>query len=207
MLKEENLFIKTNFSQVQLDALGQIYAKYFEQLIPEFRGTGFVAFWRKGEVYKTGTGVDAGHGNPGTSIEECDDDVLWQNFSNLLPYMAKSAIISKIPPGKGMVPHVDRKARPEVTIYFPIKGCTSECTSHYYDLPKIDTESAQVTYSNPTPLYTFAVTDNAVMENVREWHSVQNNSQIERVAFGWNMLPEYSFTQAKAILTDLGYII
>jgi hypothetical protein len=206
MLKEENLFMKMNFSQVQLNALGQIYAKYFEQHIPVFRGAGFVAFWRKGYVYKTKTGVDAGHGNPGICIDDCDDDVLWQNFSDLLPYMAKSAIISKIPPGKGMVPHVDRKARPEVTIYFPIEGCTVDCTSHYYDLPKANTDMAQVNRSNPTPLYSFAITDNAVMENVREWHSVQNNSQVERVAFGWNMLPEYSFAQAKTILTDLGYI-
>ena len=207
MLNQEDLFTKLNFSEVQIDALRQIYAKYFEQHIPaEFDGRTFIAVWKKGYKYVSGTKEDAEHGNPGISVDECDDDVLWQNFADLLPHMVKFATIPSLPPGSRMWPHIDRKNRPASTIYFPIKGCTEDCPSYFYDLPKIETNAAQSNYSNPTPIYKFAITDNAVLVNVHEWHNVTNNSQVRRVVFGLNMLPEYSYAQAKDILSSLGYL-
>jgi len=207
MLNQEDLYKKLNFSEVQLDSIRQIYAKYFEQhMYSVFKGKAFIAIWNKNYTFVSGKKTDTGHNNPGITISECEDDILWQNFADLLPHMSKFAVITKLQPGEKMWPHVDRKSRPPGAIYFPIKGCTIDCPSYYYDLPKKETDSAQSNFLNPTPLYTFAVADNAMLETTREWHSVENKSQEERVAFGWNMKMEYSFDDCKSILKELKYI-
>lgn len=207
MLNQEDVFVKLKFSDRQLDAIKQIHEKYFDAHMPDvYNGTAFVAFWREGSVWETGKGLDARHNNAGIALPECRLDPLWQEFSDLLPFMSFSAIITKLPPGAEMIPHVDRKSRPECTIYIPVRGCTEECVSSFYDLPKRDTQDSYADGTNPTPLFNFSVSGNAILETTREWHGVKNNSELERVAFGWNMLPEYTFSQAKDILTNLGYI-
>lgn len=204
-MNSSDLFLNLNFSESQMQAIVKIYEKYFEPHMPKrYDGRGVIALWYPGATWETGKGDDRNHNHIGIISDECRDDVLWQEFIDLLPHMSPSATITKMPAGNVMRPHVDRKWRPEA-IYFPIRGCTDDCISEYYDLPKENTQNSQGINHFPEASHTFAVKDRAVLTNVHEWHGVKNNSKVERIAIGWNMKLEYSFDDCKTILKELGY--
>ena len=203
---QEDLFVKLKFTDSQMSAIVSIYDKYFSPSMPlHYEGKGIAALWGEGAQWERGKGHDRNHSMDGIVSDECRHDPIWNEFADLLPHMSPSATITKMPAGKVMRPHVDRQWRPEA-IYFPIKDCTELCISEYYDIPKTYTENSQSIPYFPPPAYTYAIHDVAVLTNVHEWHGVKNNSEYERIAFGWNMRLKYSFAECKQILSDLGYI-
>ena len=206
-MNKDDLFIDLNFSALQLDAIRMIYSKYFEQEMPTlYSGTAIVAIWKPGAVWKMGQGLDLNHRNFGITNDFCVHDELWQEFSNLLPFMSLNAVITKMPSDSVMFPHVDRAIRPHA-IYFPISGCSEHGISEYYNLPKKQTENNQSIPYFPPSDFSYSICDNAVLTNVHEWHSVRNTSNMERIAFGWNFKDTtMSFDDCKNILKDLGYM-
>lgn len=190
-----------------MDAIIEIYKKYFDKYMPNtYNGRGVVALWYDDATWETGKGFDFNHSNPGIVSKDCKNDPLWQEFADILPYMGKSATITKITPGSVMMPHVDRKWRPEA-IYFPISGCSEECYSEYYDIPKNDTMNSQSVGYFPQPIARYAVNEYAYLTNVHEWHGVKNLSNLDRTAFGWNFKNiRMTYKQCREILGDLGYI-
>ena len=207
MRPASDFFLKLNFNETQLNAIVQIYHKYFYPHMPEkYAGTGVIALWKTGSTWETGKGADIGHAHKGIVSEECQNDPLWQEFSDILPFMGQSATITKITPGAVMVPHVDRAWRPNA-IYFPISGCSDRCISEYYNIPKLPTKNSQSIQVFPKADYSFSVNESAYLNNVHEWHSVRNTSNIERTAFGWNFASaNYSFDYCKNALTKAGYV-
>lgn len=207
-LKDVDCFIKLQFKESQINALTQIYNKYFLPKIDQsYNGRAFVFLWNENANWETGKGLDKNHSNPGYSASDCRDDPLWNEFADLLPYMNPSASVTKMPPGNVMRPHVDRKWRPHA-IYFPISGCTDQCISEYYDLPISSTANSQSFNFSvwPPAALTYSVVDSPMLTNVHLWHGVKNNSIFERTAFGWNMAnADWSFRECKEILIDLGY--
>lgn len=206
-MNKDDLFIDLNFNELQLDAIRMIYSKYFEQEMPtSYSGTAIIAIWKPGAVWKMGQGPDLHHRNFGITNDFCVHDDLWHEFSNLLPFMSPIASITKMPANSVMFPHVDRAIRPHA-IYFPIRGCSEQCVSEYYNLPKKQTENSQFIHFFPPSDFSYSICDNAVLTNVHEWHSVRNNSSMERIAFGWNFKDTtMSFNDCKNILKDLGYM-
>ena len=210
MKPASELFAKLHFSETQLNAMQQLYFKYFEKHMPEkYTGTATSALWFKGASWKTGVGYDRGHDNAGFVVEEAENDPLWQHFSDLLPFMEKAAVITKIPAGAIMYPHIDRGWRGEA-IYFPISGCSDQCVSEYYDIPKLDKFGARQMHSALAPaVYTYAINTHAYLTATHEWHGVRNLSSQERIVVGWNFNREHgirTFKNCKNILTRLGYI-
>lgn len=203
----KDLFVRCKFRDSQLQAMREIYKKHFApHMTAPYRGFAVVAIWERGGKWETSKGLDSHHTSPGFFSETCRDDPLWQEFSDLLPYMAQSASITKINPGAVMIPHIDRWWRPEA-IYFPIEGCTEDCISEYYDLPKLNNRINQSQVEFPPAAHNYSVTDNAVLTNVHEWHGVRNNSNHERIAVGWNFKSRsMSYTKCRQILSDLGYL-
>ena len=203
-----DLYAKLNFTESQLQALVGIYNNHFKSLMPtRYEGRGIIALWYDGATWETGKGADANHKHVGIISKECKYDPLWQEFADILPYMGKSATITKINSGAVMNPHVDRKWRPEA-IYFPISGCSNDCVSEYYDLPKTETNNSQAIGFFPKPVASYSVYEHAYLTNVHEWHSVKNKSPHERVAFGWNFnSPDMSYKECYKILEKLGYIL
>ena len=209
-MNPDDLFAKCKFSETQLKAMRQIYYKYFASNMPAiYKGRAIIAIWEKDGVWEPAKGRDINHFNNGFVSEECRHDPLWKEFDDLLPYMSQSASITKMPSNDTMMPHVDRKWRPEA-IYFPIEGCSKLCISEYYDLPKIETPNNQVipvTLGFPIATHTYSIDDNAYLTNVHEWHGVKNLSSFERIAVGWNFKnPRMSFKECRQILIDLGYL-
>lgn len=208
MKPANDLFVKLYFSDEQLNALREIYRRYFEKFMPEaWEGKAVSVSWNKGDIWKKGQGLDRDHSNEGFVVEEANSDPLWQHFKDILPYMEKSAVITKIPPGEIMLPHCDRAWRPEA-IYFPIKGCSDKCISEYYDLPKDpNVKVSQVNKSDPPAAYTYAINTHAYLTATHEWHGVKNFSDITRVAFGWNFSSSdrRAFENCRRLLKKLGY--
>ena len=206
-MDSKDLFAKCRFSDSQLEAMRKIYYKYFSpHMTRPYAGRAIVAIWEENGVWEPTKGKDKNHFNNGFVSEECRFDPLWNEFSDLLPYMGQSASITKMHAGGTMSPHVDRKWRPEA-LYFPIEGCSELCVSEYYDLPKIETENNQVQHTFPQAAHTYSVYGNAYLTNVHEWHGVRNLSSIERIAVGWNFASwKWDFKHCREILGDLGYI-
>lgn len=208
-MKEEDLFAKLKFRPSQLEALRQLYFKYFEPKIPrdyKYRGTALIFIWEENRDWKKSEGLDIMHNNDGFSVHDCIGDPLWQEFSDLLPYMTTNAVVTKMPGRSIMLPHVDRIWRPEA-IYFPIEGCTPGCLSQYYEHPKTESNIRQVAAADLKVLYEYAIYDAAWLTNVHEFHGVKNLTELERTAFGWNFKsPTMTFKECREILVDLGYI-
>ena len=186
----------------------QIYYKHFAPLMPDFyQGKAIIANWRKDDVdWEMNKNMDKNHFNKGFVAEDCLEDPLWNEFADLLPYMSRSASITKLPAGKHMLPHVDRKWRSQA-LYFPIEGCSELCISEYYNLPKIKTENNMVFDIFPDAQHTYSVYGNAYLTNVHEWHGVRNTSSVERIAVGWDFrTPEMSYQDCKDVLKKLGYL-
>lgn len=208
MKQARDLFAKCKFTDVQLDAIRQLYFKYFAPHMPEkYDGQATVVLWFKGGKWITGEGYDKNHKNYGFTVEEARLDPLWQNFAPLLPYMGKDGVITKMDGNSVMSPHIDRADRPHA-IYFPVQGCTPECYSEYYDLPKENTTNRQGRKQFPPPLYQYSIHDNAYLTHVHEWHSVRNTAPHERIAFGWNfsIQQKKSYEECRDIMISLGYI-
>lgn len=204
-MNKEDLYYNVTFSENQLDAIRKIYYKYFHERMYPYNGKATIALWYDNAKWKISEGPDRNHRNPGIISEDCRYDPLWNEFSDLLPYMGQFASITKMPAKNVMFAHIDRAWRPNA-IYFPISGCTDDCVSEYYDLPKTNTENSQVTIHFPKPIYSYAIKNQAVLTNVHEWHGVRNTGKIERIAFGWNFKThEYSFKECLNILKNLGY--
>lgn len=182
------------FSEEQLDALRQLYYKYFDPKMPEtYAGYGVAAFWRDSSYPNAeDKAFDPNGGVQGFNAGDAMKDPLWNVFADLLPYMDESAIITKMTAWKNMAPHIDREWRPEA-IYFPIDGCSSECVSTYYE--------------NGSKVGSFAVEGNAYLTNVHKMHAVMNKGTHTRIAFGWNFKsPSMTFSDCYNILSDLGYL-
>lgn len=200
-----DFYVNLKLRPAQLEAIRSIYYRYFEQFMQPYSGTGVIALWGENASWEVSKGADINHKNSGIVSDRCRFDPLWDEFLDLLPHMTPVATITRLPPGQVMIPHVDRKWRPEA-IYFPIDGCSEECVSEYYALPKIDTENNQHIDYFPEPVFSYAINKSAVLTNVHEWHGVRNTSSKYRTAFGWNMKLKYSFNKCKEVLTELGYI-
>jgi len=208
MKPARDLFAKCKFTEVQLDAIRQLYFKYFAPRVPDdYDGTATIALWFKGAEWIPSKNADRNHKNYGFVVEEAEFDPLWQHFAPLLPYMSKDCVITKLKPGQVMDPHVDRAWRAQA-IYFPIQGCSDQCYSEYYDITKDNTENRQHRKEFPPPIYQYAVNENAYLTNVHEWHGVRNTSNLERIAFGWNFHPKLNldYIQCRDIMIDLGMI-
>ena len=206
-MEAKDFFAKCKFRDSQLEAMRQIYYRYFApKITAPYAGKAVVAIWQKDGVWETAKGKDINHNNSGFVSKECRLDPLWKEFKDLLPYMSRSASITKIGAGDVMIPHVDRKWRAQA-IYFPIEGCSEKCVSEYYNLPKKDTENCQTNRIFPEAMYTYAVCEDAYLTNVHEWHGVRNLSDVERIAVGWNFKnPNMSYKDCYNILSELGYL-
>jgi hypothetical protein len=204
-METSDFFVHLKFKDRQLWAIREIYNKYFAPLIVEkYQGRAFICIWAPGIVWEPGKDNDRDHNHLGYVVPECSTDALWNEFSDLLPYMAMSASLTKLPAGEILAPHVDRKLRPS-GIYFPISGCTTQCISKVYDYPLPDSKNS-VTVHLTDYKFSYSIADNAVLSNPHLWHGVENFSDVERVAFGWNFRPIYSYNDSKKILKDLGYL-
>lgn len=208
-MNPDDCYIKLNFSNDQLSAIRKIFTKWFlPHLTEKYIGRGFVFSWGENITWETGKGLDKNHRNIGYTITDCADDPLWNYFSDLLPYMGKTAVVTKLPPGEGMYPHVDRKWRPEA-IYIPITGCTEHCVSKIYDFPLPTTENSTHIKEFPrNHIFEYSIVDQPYLTNTHIWHSVQNLSKIERTTLGWNfkLTENYTYRECMKILHDLGYI-
>jgi len=206
-MEAKDLFAKCKFRDSQLEAMKQIYHKYFApNMTAPYAGKAIVAIWEENGVWETTKGKDINHNNSGFVSKECRLDPLWKEFEDLLPYMAQSASITKMSAGDVMIPHVDRKWRAEA-LYFPIEGCSEKCVSEYYDLPKETTNNNQVSRVFPQATHTYSIYGNAYLTNVHEWHGVRNLSNTERIAVGWNFKnPNMNYKECYDILAKLGYL-
>lgn len=213
-LADTELFAKMNFSEKQLTAIRTIFQKYFQPTLRNFRyvGNAISVDWTTADPTAL-TYNDAFSPNDMikgyTFKEDIANDPLWKEFADILPYMNKNGSITAMPPMSVMVPHVDRPYRP-MAIYFPIWGCTVDCFSDFYHLPKNkDPNVRNWTHQSVTALYSYNVTDNAYMMNTQEWHGVRNYSRISRVSLGWNCLAgtdQKTFAEIRDIFKALGYI-
>ena len=97
---ESDCFVKLNFSQNQLNAMSELYHRYFYPKIKDdaYMGKGFVFIWEDNLNWTMSKGLDVNHNNVGYSVHECSDDPLWSEFSDILPYMGKTAVLTKMPP-------------------------------------------------------------------------------------------------------------
>jgi len=203
-------YSKLHFRPEQLEAIKTLYKKYFEQFLPEkYDGTATSVLWYRGAKWVAGEGHDKNHKVKGGVVEEGNDDPLWkEHFGDLLPYMEPAAVITQLPPGETMHPHVDRSWRPKA-IYFPISGCSDLCVSEYYDLPiNQGDKNRQSQTQFPPPIFSYAINTHAYLTNTHEWHGVRNLSDQTRTAFGWNFRQglNLSMAQCRDILLKLGYI-
>ena len=219
-------FVKMNFSQQQLGAMRELFNRYFLPLLKDFQyvGHGISVAWRglknsqsQHEVYNDSfTSNEAQLGFNLT--EDVSLDPLWKEFKDLHYYMQRDATISVMPPMTVMCPHVDRPWRASA-IYFPISGCTTNCFSDCYDLPKLN-------HGNPTkrlattdphwPLYSYNIVGDAYMMNTQEWHGVRNYSRQTRIVIGWNCRGPgdgdgtgdrmLTFAQQRDIFAGMGYV-
>ena len=209
MKPARDLFAKCCFTEAQLGALRTLYYKYFAPNMPTvYTGKATVAIWYPSETWQTGKGKDTNHDNYGFVDPKIGEDPLWEeHFGPLLPFMGKDAVITKMPGNSTMDPHVDRSWRAQA-IYFPIEGCTPDCYSEYYDIPKQKTLNRQSTTEFPPPIYQYSIVDNGYLTNVHEWHGVRNTANCERIAFGWNFHPKmkWDYLTCRDKLIELGYV-
>jgi hypothetical protein len=209
MKDARDLFARCSFTEAQLNAIKQLYAKWFAPRVPEgYDGTATIAIWYPNGKWETSKGKDVNHRNFGFVDPEIGKDPLWEeHFGPLLPYMGKDAVITKLPPNSTMHPHIDRSWRAQA-IYFPVEGCTPMCYSEYYDLPKDDSPNRQSQTQFPPAIYQYAIHDQAYLTNVHEWHGVRNTSDVARVAFGWNFNPtaKWSYERCRDKMIELGYV-
>jgi len=210
-LPARDLFIKLKFRESQLDAMRQLYNKYFKYFIEEdfkYKGNAVSVFWSPG-ANKIGRNFHDPLNAHGYNIEEASSDPLWNEFADILPYMGKHGTITHLPPFSVMTPHIDRPGRP-VPIYFPISGCLPNGMSDCYNLPKNKDPNVYHSYIEPAmPIYSYAITDSAYMLNPHEWHGVRNYTRETRIAFGWNTAGDRgrkSYRELQEIFTKLGYI-
>lgn len=214
-LSNTELFAKMNFSKKQLTAIRLIFQKYFEPVTRNFKYIGHAISVDWSKVDPTALVYDDAFA-PNDAItgykfkEAVHADSLWKEFKDILPYMNKNGSITVMPPMTVMVPHIDRPYRP-MAIYFPISGCTKDCFSDFYHLPKNkDPNVRNWTHQAVPAIYSYNVTDNAYMMNSQEWHGVRNYSRQTRVALGWNCLAgtgQKTFAELREIFTKLGYIV
>ncbi len=209
MKEARDLFARCSFSEAQLEAIRTLYHKWFAPRVPDlYNGTATVAIWYPNFRWEATKGKDVNHSNYGFVDEEIGNDPLWEeHFGPLLPYMAKDAVITRLPPNSVMHPHIDRKWRGQA-IYFPVEGCSTECYSEYYDLPKTTTLNRQSQIEFPPAIYQYAIHDQAYLTNVHEWHGVRNTANNVRVAFGWNFSPvmRWPYERCRDKMIELGYI-
>ena len=211
LLPARDLFLKLKFRESQLDAMRQLYQKYFKSFIDkDFRYTGnaISVFWTPGSN-DAGRAYNDRLNSHGYNIEETSFDPLWNEFADILPYMGKHGTITYLPPFSVMTPHVDRPGRP-VPIYFPISGCLPNSMSDCYHLPKNKDPNVYHSCIDPViPAYSYAITDSAYMLNPHEWHGVRNYTKHTRIAFGWNTTGgnnRKSYAELRDIFSKLGYI-
>jgi hypothetical protein len=191
----------------------QIFQKYFSFTTENFQYKGYAitVIWDpKTPPGKFNDSFKPNESTMGYYLNDVHQDPLWQEFEDLLPYMGTNATITCMPPLTVMNPHIDRPNRAHA-IYFPISGCTHECFSDCYHLPKhkdINVRNWAWTGS-AIPAYSYNVVDNAYLMNTQEWHGVRNFSHQTRIAIGWNFLggeQKRSYSDIYKILTNLGYI-
>lgn len=209
MKEARDLFARCSFTEAQLGAIRELYYKWFSPRVSDvYNGTATVAIWYPNFRWETSKGKDVNHSNYGFVEPEIGKDPLWEeHFGPLLPYMAKDAVITMLPPNSVMHPHIDRKWRGQA-IYFPIEGCTPECYSEYYDIPKTTTPNRQSQIDFPPAIHQYTIHDQAYLTNVHEWHGVRNTVNIKRIAFGWNFSPimRWPYERCRDKMIELGYI-
>jgi hypothetical protein len=214
-----DFFIKLNFRESQLEAIREVYHKYFEPVVTKnflYVGYGITIDWKakNGDIkeavpfddsFKTGERT-YGWKFPPTIF---DDPIWYKEFGDVIFYMNRDATITIMPPMTVMAPHIDRPDRGHA-IYFPISGNTENCYSECYELTKNSDPNIRQTTNQWMPaIHSYSTVDNAYLMNVDEWHGVRNISRQTRIAFGWNTRggeQKRSFSELKEIFTDLGYI-
>jgi hypothetical protein len=216
-LPQKDLFVKMNFSERQLIAMRKLFYKYFSHVTDNFQyiGNAITIVWDPANNSPLGKFNDSFKPTEATMGYQLNRtihlDPLWQEFKDILPYMGMNATITCMPPYSVMTPHVDRPGRTQA-IYFPISGCTYECNSDCYRLPKYkDPNMRNWTHEPVIPIHTYHVVDNAYLMNAQEWHGVRNYSKETRIAIGWNFInntgmENKSYFEMRDIFTKLGYI-
>lgn len=209
---ESNFFCRMKFTKDQLGALTKIYNRYFEALMPkDYNGGSVALYWNRDSNFTINDYLGVHSNVKVVCVKDAYYDPLWEkHFSDILPLMSVNGNVSIIPPGEVMNPHVDRSNRP-TAIYFPIKGCSENCLTDFYNFPKSNSATRQtpdIFGKELNPLYSVPISENAILFNVHEWHGVRNLSTETRVAFGWNTKTENvkSYNELKQIFKDLGYI-
>jgi len=208
---QTNYFVKLKFSKVQLTVLCDIYHTYWKKLMPEDYNGGAVAV-----VFNQNYVIPKNHYSGVHSNVRVINfytpqiiEILNSVFKDVMPYMSHTGNLSLIPPGEVMNPHVDRADRPPA-IYFPIDGCSDLCVTDWYNMPKnIQADRQYVESTSILPTYSVAVSNNAVLYNVHEWHGVRNLSNKTRISFGWNTRIEenrQTYFQVIDTFRNLGYL-
>jgi hypothetical protein len=213
-LTDIDLFAKMHFSEKQLTAMRLIFKKYFGHITKDFRyvGNAISLDWN---IIDPGASTYNDAFAPGDSItgyrfkDDVANDPLWNEFKDILPYMNRNGSLTVMPPMSVMTPHTDRPYRP-MAIYFPISGCTKDCYSDFYHLPKNkDPNIRNWTHQTVPALYSYNTVDNAYIMNTQEWHGVRNYSRQTRIALGWNCrgdIERKTFAELRKVFTTLGYI-
>ena len=213
-LPQESLFAKMKFSKRQLGAMRELFYKYFEPVTKNFQYIGHAISieWTQEDINSSeyDDAFVPGDAIKGYKFKQAVRlDPLWQEFKDILPYMNQNGSLTVMPPMTVMVPHVDRPYRPNA-IYFPISGCTDNCFSDCYHLPKYkDPNIRNWTHDAVPAAYSYNVIDNAYIMNTQEWHGVRNYSRQTRIALGWNCQAgseQKTFAEIRNIFTKLGYI-
>ena len=207
-------YYKCSFSEEQLNALIGIYTDHFQNKLPkysEYKGSGHVATWHNNGK-KFGGVVDLSIIEQDVlrwfEVNEASDDPRWDLFSDLLPYMGKSAVITKMPGLSKMEPHIDRDRR-AFPLYFPILNGHLTVSSFYKSkLPNVTSlDSTTSGFRDLEKTDTFVLDGNAFLIDVRKIHGVENLGFQPRVAFGWNFKDRtWKYEDCIQILGDLGYI-
>lgn len=213
-LPKESLFAKMKFSERQLNAVRSLFYKYFDVATKNFQYIGHAISIEWTEEDPNASQYDDAF-VPGDVIkgykfkQAIRLDPLWQEFKDILPYMNQNGSLTVMPPMTVMVPHVDRPNRASA-IYFPISGCTVDCFSDFYHLPKNkDPNVRNWTHDVVPPIYSYNVVDDAYIMNTQEWHGVRNYSRQTRIVLGWNCragTDQKTFVEIRDIFKNLGYI-
>lgn len=207
-------FARLKFSDVQLDALRQIYYKHFDPKMPtDYKGAGTAVFWGENDVWPDPISAKFIEYTAirGTVVKEANSDPLWEVFGDLLPHMSTTSVITKMYGPAEMCIHKDRDWRPNA-IYFPIT-VNSDCVSSYYKVgnsdynqPEKSVPSVVMDKSKAVEIASYRIDTNAYLTNVHEFHGVKNYDSDPRIAMGWNFKENLSFEEHFKILDSLNLI-
>lgn len=205
-----DFYRKINFKNYQIEAIKIFYKKYFEEYIPQnYNGGAIFVQWGTNIVSETDHRSGSHRNVRVITNQQAKFSLIWNDFfKEIFPVMCTSGNITILPAGATMNPHFDRSDRPPA-IYFPISGCSEECLTDFYDIPKLPGDHERITVINPgDPIYSTAVSTLPILYNVHTCHGLRNNSNQTRIVFGWNTSStnRRSYSEVIEVFKNLGYI-